>query len=200
VIGAYYERLGVSPSASADEIRAAYRNLARRYHPDSATTADPTRMASINEAWATLSDPGRRAMYDAALRGGDDRGRQVASSSGATMGSSAEARHNPFARYQDPPRFPWRFVVILVGVAIVLILGLGALAGDPADAPIDNLLAIGSCVEVDEVRGEVAEVPCDSPHDAVVDRLIPFDSVCPFGTEPFRDRQGMGLACIVRAG
>jgi molecular chaperone DnaJ len=157
-------------------------------------------MAAINEAWATLSDPGRRAMYDAALRGGDDLGRRVTTSSSSPTMPASEARHNPFARYQDPPRFPWRFVLILVGVAIAAILGLGALAGDPADAPIDNLLAIGSCVEVDEMRGEVAEVPCDEPHDAVVDRLIPFDSVCPFGTEPFRDRQGMGLACVVRAG
>jgi len=157
-------------------------------------------MAAINEAWATLSDPGRRAMYDAALRGGDDLGRRVTTSSSSPTMPASEARHNPFARYQDPPRFPWRFVLILVGVAIAAILGLGALAGDPADAPIDNLLAIGSCVEVDEVRNEVAEVPCDESHDAVVDRLIPFDSVCPFGTEPFRDRQGMGLACVVRAG
>lgn len=63
----HYERLGVSPTATADELRAAYRALARRLHPD-VGGGDAERMAAVNEAWAVLSDPRRRAGYDATLR------------------------------------------------------------------------------------------------------------------------------------
>lgn len=66
--GTYYQLLGVTPTASVEEIRAAYRRLARTLHPDAhGGTADPA-MASVNEAWRVLSDPGRRATYDASLR------------------------------------------------------------------------------------------------------------------------------------
>ena len=53
-------------TASFDEIRAAYRNLARRYHPD-ADGSDGSAMAAVNAAWEVLSDPTRRARYDQAL-------------------------------------------------------------------------------------------------------------------------------------
>ena len=60
-----YSILGVPRTATAGEIRAAYRRLARLYHPDlnSGSEAE-VRMQQINEAYATLSDPGRRRQYD----------------------------------------------------------------------------------------------------------------------------------------
>ncbi|KKW67496.1 molecular chaperone DnaJ [Lampropedia cohaerens] len=62
----YYKILGVARNASADEIKKAYRRLARKYHPDISTEADAVaRMAEINEAHAVLSDPEKRAEYDA---------------------------------------------------------------------------------------------------------------------------------------
>lgn len=61
----YYRSLGVAPTASADEIKKAYRKLARRYHPDLSQEKDAAaRMAEINEAHAVLSDPEKRAAYD----------------------------------------------------------------------------------------------------------------------------------------
>jgi len=63
----YYERLGVEPSASPSEIRAAYRKLARRYHPDVSNGKASAAMAAVNEAWRVLGDPERRAEYDATL-------------------------------------------------------------------------------------------------------------------------------------
>jgi len=62
----YYATLGVARDASQDEIKKAYRRLARKYHPDVSKEADAgKRMAAINEANEVLSDPEKRQVYDA---------------------------------------------------------------------------------------------------------------------------------------
>lgn len=62
----YYRILAVDRQASADDIKKAYRKLARKYHPDVSKEADASeRMAEVNEANAVLSDPEKRAAYDA---------------------------------------------------------------------------------------------------------------------------------------
>lgn len=61
----YYRILGVSREASADEIKRAFRRLARKYHPDISKAGDAeARMKEVNEAYAVLSDPEKRAAYD----------------------------------------------------------------------------------------------------------------------------------------
>lgn len=62
----HYEVLGVSPDASTEGIREAYRRLAFRYHPDRNQLRGDAdeRMARINEAYTILSDPLRRKAYD----------------------------------------------------------------------------------------------------------------------------------------
>ncbi len=63
--GDYYATLGVPPEAGKAAIRAAYRDLMRRYHPDVNASVDAERRAkAINEAFACLRDERRRANYD----------------------------------------------------------------------------------------------------------------------------------------
>ena len=60
-----YEILGISPTATADAIKAAYRKKAAQYHPDKNPSADaPVRFREIQEAYEVLSDPARRKAYD----------------------------------------------------------------------------------------------------------------------------------------
>ncbi|OZI71063.1 DnaJ C-terminal domain-containing protein [Bordetella genomosp. 12] len=61
----YYKILGVESSASEDDIRRAYRKLARKYHPDVSKEADAeTRMREVNEAYDVLRDKEKRQAYD----------------------------------------------------------------------------------------------------------------------------------------
>ncbi|MGH8675461.1 MAG: DnaJ C-terminal domain-containing protein [Burkholderiales bacterium] len=61
----YYQALGVARDAPVEEVKKAYRKLARKYHPD--VSKEPNaeaRMKEVNEAYAVLSDPEKRAAYD----------------------------------------------------------------------------------------------------------------------------------------
>src|SRR3954449_8897018 len=62
----YYETLGVSKTATEDEIRSAFRKLARKYHPDVAKDKKEAeeKFKQINEAYEVLSDPEKRRKYD----------------------------------------------------------------------------------------------------------------------------------------
>jgi curved DNA-binding protein len=61
----YYKTLGVARDATAEDLKKALRKLARKYHPDVSKETDAQlRMQEVNEAYAVLSDPEKRAAYD----------------------------------------------------------------------------------------------------------------------------------------
>lgn len=60
----YYEVLGVSKTATDEEIKRAFRKLAKTYHPDNKQTGDETKFKEVGEAYAILSDPTKRKQYD----------------------------------------------------------------------------------------------------------------------------------------
>ncbi len=66
----YYNLLNLSPAASVQEIRRAYRELSKLYHPDTTRLPSPIATAKfqqLNEAYATLSNPEQRRIYDTKL-------------------------------------------------------------------------------------------------------------------------------------
>ena len=174
----YYSVLGVTRSASSEQIRAAYRDKVRIIHPDSAVVASPTaslQMAEVVRAWSTLSDPALRHAYDAELFDVED-----------------SFPPTPIVRGHFPKSLiGW---ILVIGIAGVLVLNV---LSDPiAPAKPDGLLQSGSCVVVDANKLAV-EVVCEEGHYGVVRQLIGFDMTCPTDTESIRDRQGMGQACVV---
>jgi hypothetical protein len=185
-----YDVLGVAPDASASTIRAAYRRAARDHHPDRAGEQSSARMAAINDAWQVLGDPSRRAEYDLGLR--EHVFTRLSPDSPTTP---AEPAYNPLARYQDPPRIPWRFMgVMAVLGSLVVVLGLATVSA-PKPLKVDNILHPGDCVAI-QPNGDAAERLCTEPHDGVVTLFLTTDTPCPDGAEPHRDQQGLGTACI----
>lgn len=69
----HYETLGIDKSATADEIRLAYRRMSSKHHPDR-EGGDAEKMKAVNEAYEVLSDPAKRKVYD---EGGDPFDRSV---------------------------------------------------------------------------------------------------------------------------
>ena len=94
----YYELLQVQPTADVEVIRAAYRSLARRYHPDQnpSPSAEAT-TKRLNGAWEILSDPAKRAEYD----------RQFAAGSSSRPAPPPRPPNRP-TQETPPPRPPNR--------------------------------------------------------------------------------------------
>jgi curved DNA-binding protein len=93
----YYETLGVARTASAEDIKQAFRKLARVHHPDVAKNkvAGEAKFKEINEAYEVLSDPEKRRRYDELGPNWQDDGRGPAPPRGGTRGSARAGRSEP---------------------------------------------------------------------------------------------------------
>jgi molecular chaperone DnaJ len=157
-------------------------------------------MSEINNAWRVLSDPGRRAMYDAELRGITVTPRQPRPESKLQEEMYPVEPRSYHGADGGPPPFPWRLIGGAVIGAMVVGFIVSGVANRGANTPqkISPVIEAGSCVVLLE-NGDAKKVSCDDPHEAVVERLIGFDLECPLGTTGYRDPQGMGTACVVPA-
>jgi len=191
----HYETLGVAPTADGAEIRDAYRRLAREHHPDrsASTGSNDASMPAINEAYRVLSDQARRAVYDAGLRGTTSvRGPTVRANDPGPSPATPT-----FPSHLGPARVPWRSMLFFGAIGIIGVVVLAQFTDPGAPRGPDGIIEIGSCVSI-EPNGDAREVACtmDPAVDLVVEAFVPFDAQCPTGTEPHRDRQGMGVACV----
>jgi molecular chaperone DnaJ len=204
----HYDTLRVPPSASDSEIRDAYRRLAREHHPDrtasrgsAAGGSSELSMPAINEAYRVLGDPARRAVYDAGLRSAASGPRDGAERDDPHDGTHVRSGHPDrppvHPSHVGPARIPWRSMLV---VGLTAVIGVVVLAQftEPGEPPgPDAIIGVGSCVAI-EPDNSVREVACvgDPATDIVVEAFVPFDARCPGATLPYRDRQGMGVACI----
>jgi len=121
----YYEVLGVDPYASQREVKAAFRRLSLRVHPDHGGSAE--QFVLIQQAYDTLSDPLRRAAYDRALRhrGVGDLGSSAVEDGGEEWWAEPMDPWPPSAWASAPPRrrSTRAFALLAFGLALVLLAG-----------------------------------------------------------------------------
>lgn len=190
----HYDVLGLPTTASATSIRESYRRLAREYHPDRAlgSAAGGDKMPLINEAYRVLSDPGRRAVYDAERRGAP----RAAATVSTTESSYEQAPAYTFQHPPGPARIPWRGLLFFSGVAIIAIVVLAQFSRPSGPPAVDNILRTGECVEI-LANGMAGEVACTGNGDLVVRQVTSREQgVCPDGSATINDRQGMVGVCL----
>lgn len=137
----YYNLLGLHPSASPLEIRRAYRELSKRYHPD--TTNLPTETATrkfqqLNEAYAILSNPERRVLYDQKI--GYSRLNVIQAPPGFNTPVNQPQSTYKSSAYLDPTDRPLSageiFALFILGLTflgcIVLAIAIGLTRGESA--------------------------------------------------------------------
>ncbi|MEA5571032.1 J domain-containing protein [Calothrix sp. UHCC 0171] len=145
----YYTMLGLHPSASVIDIRRAYRELSKRYHPD--TTDLPATVATaqfqqINEAYATLSSPEKRFNYD--LKIGYSRFGVIQAPPDLNQPVSHSAYDWTKSAYIDATDRPLSggelFALFIMGMTLLgcllLAIAVGIIRGDTAFQPVSQLL------------------------------------------------------------
>ena len=171
--------------------------MVRKLHPDAngLGTADfSLALAAVSEAWSVLGNPTSRRLYDESLTA-KSRYRQAPNPKKQNTVEFADEPELEIPLVVVRAKIPWRFMLSLVAVGALLILFLQSTASPSIPQGPDSLINSGSCVAFDSTQA-VYEVSCDGPNDGVVRQLIGFDKTCSSDTFGYRDRQGMGIACL----
>jgi DnaJ domain len=150
----YYALLGLHPSASVIEIRRAYRELSKHYHPDTTKLSREiatTKFQELNQAYATLSNPERRTTYDFLIGYSRLSVIQAPSYLDRSVRDRANLEHHhKFAKssaYLDPTDRPLSagelFALFILGLTfvgcLVLAIAIGLIRGDKAWQPISTI-------------------------------------------------------------
>ncbi|WP_254127156.1 DnaJ domain-containing protein [Aquihabitans sp. G128] len=194
-------------------MRAAYRVLAGRLHPDRMVDGSPAeraladrRMREVNEAWHVLQDPVRRRAYD------DSRIQGRRASTAAGPSSTAGKRPTTVVPVDDDDlvdvlpemtgvqaglfrHLPWVVLVVLFGLIFV---GTAYATHGGDDAPQRRPVEAGTCIDV-ATGPTTTIVPCTGPHELQIVARVDSATACPADTE--RRRLGTdGLFDCVTAG
>jgi molecular chaperone DnaJ len=147
-------------------------------------------MAAINAAWHVLSDPARRAVYDASLRTPSPTApvAMPADLDALDDGPLEPGRH-PLGRFGVP--LPW---IAILGVLIVIFVFTAYAASSSSHSGTDGVVTVGSCVRV-VAPDEVVATSCDGAHDGRAVSLSQTGTSCPAGDEAYRDRKSAVLVC-----
>ena len=192
-IATFYELLGVPGDASPVKVRDAYRQLALVFHPDtSGATSDD--MALLNEAWHTLSDPGRRAAYDASLRPNPPAFRRF----DAPLDDDGEPEPVFTShRFAEPRRWPAAALMVIAAMGVIFVFTAYAVGGGrgTVDTEITKPLLVDACVSIRSGAAAV-EVPCGRPHFGVVKAVVLRGGSCIPGTEGYFDRNSDAMVCV----
>lgn len=170
----YYTILGLNRGASADEIKRAYRGLARKLHPDVNKAPDATKkFAEVQEAYDVLSDDKKRKLYD-------QFGHAGVKSGAAGGGHPGQAAHEPHVRWSTGSGSNIDFDVEDIGSMFDAIFGGGARGGRAGGgAPF-----AGGRGRKSKTRAHV------EPDEVRADLSISFMTACRGGTESFRVSEG----------
>jgi curved DNA-binding protein CbpA len=133
----HYKTLGLNRLASAEEIKVAYRTLAKRYHPDlnPGNARAEEKFKEVNFAYETLSDPLERKRYDFKLMYGGTAAYASATPAGTTQEKEdparEEAKRKAYERYVERKRteaivYKRRAMYASICIIIVIIIGLNA--------------------------------------------------------------------------
>ena len=135
----HYTLLGVKPTASPQEIRRAYRDLSKLYHPDTTTLAPEIateKFKTLNDAYATLSNPERRTAYDYSIR--ISRFAVIQAPSYLNRPASERQQSEKNSAYLDPTDRPLSpgelFALFILGVTfvgcLILVFAIGWTQGE----------------------------------------------------------------------
>jgi hypothetical protein len=184
----YYALLGLYPSASAQEIRRAYRELSKLYHPD--TTELPgaiatTKFQQLNEAYATLSSPERRTVYD--LKMGYSRVSVIRPPADLNRPVSESRRSRSSTAYLEPTERALSagevFALFILGLTFVacllLVVTVGMTRGEVAFETLNPVNSIESILHqslelhspLAKEEGEPLQIPQASTSDSSEDSL-----------------------------
>jgi hypothetical protein len=194
----YYDVLGVSPRAGADELRRAYLTCAREAHPDRHVDAGvaerssaEVRIREVNEAWAVLGNPRRRRRYDLERRPRDvDQSPFVTRSDGTMPPSVNFDGVDPTARLIRG--LPW-LVLVVVMFAIFIFTAYAATGGGKSSpAPTNNL---ARCVVV-APGPVVSPAACGTDGSRLVIATVAPTEPCPAGSERLQPASGPSVYCL----
>jgi molecular chaperone DnaJ len=157
----YFLILGISRSESAEGVRAAFRKLAKRYHPDKSGSEGTRLFQEIAEAYRVLSDPDLRKNYSEQLQKAEERSRKHSAEKAAKKHSSVHRR----SRSEN--------------ISVHSIRGRGSWPGDSSLGFFRNFQRFGRSESSDTVELELILSPGEAREGGILPARIPIISPCP---------------------